>query len=155
MERELFEDSGTRRTVLLVTGQVALAARAHQVALMEGGQVREQGPPSKLLRPGSRYWHLLQDGGRQGTLGDGDKGTGSGDEGQQEPGMRMVQARMETSGDGELGSTEQTRSWGGDTGSQDGDTESWDGDTRARDGDTKGRGIGGDTTIPWDGDSRS
>lgn len=135
MERELFEDSGTRRTVLLVTGQVALAARAHQVALMEGGQVREQGPPSKLLRPGSRYWHLLQDGGRQGTLGDGDKGTGSGDEGQQEPGMRTVQARMETSGDG--------------------DTESWDGDTRARDGDTKGRGIGGDTTIPWDGDTRS
>nr|XP_038028428.1 LOW QUALITY PROTEIN: antigen peptide transporter 1 [Anas platyrhynchos] len=149
VERELFEDSGTRRTVLLVTGQVALAARAHQVALMEGGQVCEQGPPSKLLRPGSRYWHLLQDGGRQGTLGDGDKGTGSGDEGQQEPGMGTVQARMETSGDGD------TRSWDGDTGSQDGDTESWDGDMRARDGDTKGRGIGGDTTTPWDGDTRS
>uniref|UniRef100_A0A8B9E6N1 Antigen peptide transporter 1 n=1 Tax=Anser cygnoides TaxID=8845 RepID=A0A8B9E6N1_ANSCY len=110
VEQELFEASGTRRTVLLVTGQVALAARAHQVALLEGGQVREQGPPSKLLRPGSRYWHLLQDGGRQGTPGDGDKGTGSGDEGQQEPGMGTVQARMETSGDGDTGS------WDGDTG---------------------------------------
>lgn len=69
--------------------------------------------------------------------------------GQQEPGMGTVQARMETSGDGD------TRSWDGDTGSQDGDTESWDGDMRARDGDTKGRGIGGDTTTPWDGDTRS
>ncbi|NXK49277.1 TAP1 protein, partial [Chauna torquata] len=81
VERELFEAGGARRMVLLVTGQMALAARAHWVAVLEGGQVHEQGPPSELLRPGSRYWHLLQDGGQWGTPRDGDKGSGSGDEG--------------------------------------------------------------------------
>uniref|UniRef100_A0A8B9SNW1 Transporter 1, ATP binding cassette subfamily B member n=1 Tax=Anas platyrhynchos TaxID=8839 RepID=A0A8B9SNW1_ANAPL len=58
VERELFEDSGTRRTVLLVTGQVALAARAHQVALMEGGQLlfllqHRWGSPGAAATPAS------------------------------------------------------------------------------------------------------
>ncbi|XP_075268331.1 antigen peptide transporter 1 isoform X3 [Opisthocomus hoazin] len=60
VEQEIFGASGARRAVLLVTGQVALAMQAQRVAVLEGGRLHELGSPEELLRPGSRYWSLLQ-----------------------------------------------------------------------------------------------
>ncbi|NXT37267.1 TAP1 protein, partial [Pelecanoides urinatrix] len=74
VEQEIFGASGAGRAVLLVTGQVALARRAQRVAVLEGGRLHELGSPEELLRPGSRYWRLLQGGGQGGTAGDGDTG---------------------------------------------------------------------------------
>ncbi|KAF1550462.1 Antigen peptide transporter 1, partial [Eudyptes schlegeli] len=69
VEQEIFGASGAGRAVLLVTGQVALAMRAQRVAVLEGGRLHELGSPGELLRPGSRYRHLLQGGGQGGTAG--------------------------------------------------------------------------------------
>ncbi|XP_021269147.1 antigen peptide transporter 1 [Numida meleagris] len=80
VEQEILAAEGTGRAVLLVTGRAALAARAQRVAVLEGGEVREQGPPHEVLHPGSRAWQLLQDRGQQGAAGD----RGSGEEGQQD-----------------------------------------------------------------------
>ncbi|XP_054663687.1 antigen peptide transporter 1 isoform X3 [Grus americana] len=51
VEQEIFRASRTRRAVLLVTGQVALAMRAQRVAVLEGGRLHELGSPGELLRP--------------------------------------------------------------------------------------------------------
>ncbi|PKU29070.1 antigen peptide transporter 2 [Limosa lapponica baueri] len=74
VEQEIFGASRAGRVVLLVTGKVALAARAQRVAVLEGGRLHELESPEELLRPGSRYWQLLQGGGQGGTTGDGDTG---------------------------------------------------------------------------------
>ncbi|XP_061875885.1 LOW QUALITY PROTEIN: antigen peptide transporter 1-like [Colius striatus] len=66
VEQELF---GAGRTVLLVTGQVALAMRAQRVAVLEGGRLHQLDSPGELLRPSSRYWKLLQGRGQGDTLG--------------------------------------------------------------------------------------
>ncbi|NXK22949.1 TAP1 protein, partial [Arenaria interpres] len=79
VEQEIFGASSAGRAVLLVTGKVALAARAQRVAVLEGGRLHELESPGELLCPSSRYWHLLQGGGQGGTTGDGD--TGKEDEG--------------------------------------------------------------------------
>lgn len=63
---------GSGRAVLMVTGRAALAAWAQKVVVMEGGEVRQQGPPHEVLRPGS----LLRDWGQQGAPGEGDRGSG-------------------------------------------------------------------------------
>ncbi|OXB74420.1 UNVERIFIED_CONTAM: hypothetical protein H355_002485 [Colinus virginianus] len=72
VEQEILAAAGSGRAVLLLTGRVALAARAQRVAVLEGGEVREQGPPHEVLRPGSRTWQLMQDREQQGAPGDGD-----------------------------------------------------------------------------------
>ncbi|NXP53074.1 TAP1 protein, partial [Heliornis fulica] len=77
VEQEIFRASRSRRAVLLVTGQVALAMRAQRVAVLEGGRLHELGSPGELLHPNSRYWNLLWGGGQGGTLGDtGKEGEG-------------------------------------------------------------------------------
>ncbi|NXW82265.1 TAP1 protein, partial [Alopecoenas beccarii] len=75
VEQELFGACGAGCTVLLVTGQAALAMRAQRVAVLDGGRLHELGSPGELLCPGSRCWRLLQGGGQGGTAGDGDMGT--------------------------------------------------------------------------------
>ncbi|KAM9211354.1 antigen peptide transporter 1-like [Leptosomus discolor] len=122
VEQEIFGAGGARRTVLLVTGQVALAMRAQRVAVLEGGQLHELESPGELLRPGSRYRHLLQGEGQGGTAGDGD--TGKEGEGEQEAGMG-------TPRDGD------TTKQDGDTGDRDGDTKRRHGGSRSRGGDTE------------------
>lgn len=59
--------------MLLVTGQVALALQAQRVAVLEEGQLHELESPEELLRPGSRYWHLLQHRGQGETAESGEK----------------------------------------------------------------------------------
>ncbi|XP_029862682.1 antigen peptide transporter 1 isoform X3 [Aquila chrysaetos chrysaetos] len=135
VEQEIFGAARAGRAVLLVTGQVALAMRAQRVAVLEGGRLHELESPKELLRPGSRYWCLLQGGGQMGTAGDGD--TGKEGDGQQELGMGTADARMGTPRDGDHGSQDgDTGDRDGDSGSQDGDTKRWDGDTKSMDGDT-------------------
>ncbi|XP_072213881.1 antigen peptide transporter 1-like isoform X2 [Excalfactoria chinensis] len=75
VEQEMLAARGTGRAVLMVTGRAALAARAQRVAVLEGGEVRQQGPPDEVLRPGSRTWNLLQDWGQEGATGEGDRGS--------------------------------------------------------------------------------
>lgn len=128
MEQEIFGAARAGRAVLLVTGQAALARRAQRVAVLEGGRLHELESPKELLRPGSRYWCLLQGGGQGGTAGDGDMGK-EGD-GQQELGMETPREGESGSQDGDTGDRD------GDSGSQDGDTKRWDGDAKSRDGDT-------------------
>ncbi|KAM6364612.1 antigen peptide transporter 1 isoform 2-T2 [Pluvialis apricaria] len=99
VEQEIFGASGAGRAVLLVTGKVALAMRAQRVAILEGGQLHELESPEELLRPGSRYWHLLQGGGQGGTAGDGDMGKEDG-MGTPGAGMGTPQTRMGTLIDG-------------------------------------------------------
>ncbi|KAM6100786.1 LOW QUALITY PROTEIN: antigen peptide transporter 1 [Pterocles gutturalis] len=70
-----FGASRAGRTVLLVTGQVALAMRAQRVAVLDGGRLHELGSPGELP-PGSRYWHLLQGRGQGQTAGNRDIGKG-------------------------------------------------------------------------------
>ena len=116
--------------MLLVTGQVALATRAQRVAVLEGGRLHELESPGELLRPGSRYWRLLQGGGQRGTVGN------------------------EGEGQQELGTPRD-----GDSENMDGDTETWDVATRIRDGDTGSckrdtRNRGGDSKSRG-GDSKS
>ncbi|XP_048785961.1 antigen peptide transporter 1 [Lagopus muta] len=79
VEQEILAARGSGRAVLMVTGRAALAVRAQRVAVLDGGEVRQQGPPHEVLHPGSPTWHLLQDWGQQGAPGEGDRG--SGDEG--------------------------------------------------------------------------
>nr|AFH75309.1 TAP1 [Lyrurus tetrix] len=79
VEQEILAARGSGCAVLMVTGRAALAARAQRVAVLDGGEVRQQGPPHEVLHPGSPTWHLLQDWGQQGAPGKGDRG--SGDEG--------------------------------------------------------------------------
>ncbi|XP_052525900.1 antigen peptide transporter 1 isoform X2 [Tympanuchus pallidicinctus] len=79
VEQEILAARGSGRAVLMVTGRAALAARAQRVAVLDGGEVRQQGPPHEVLHPGSPTWHLLQDWGQQGAPRKGDRG--SGDEG--------------------------------------------------------------------------
>ena len=55
--------------MLMVTGRAALAARAQRVVVLEGGEVRQEGPPHEVLRPGS----LLRDWGQQGAPGEGEQ----------------------------------------------------------------------------------
>ncbi|NXL40582.1 TAP1 protein, partial [Glaucidium brasilianum] len=74
VEQEIFGASRAGRAVLLVTGQVALATRAQRVAVLERGRLHELGSPGELLRPGSRYWHLLQGGEQWGTAGNEGEG---------------------------------------------------------------------------------
>ncbi|XP_074710462.1 antigen peptide transporter 1-like isoform X1 [Strix uralensis] len=130
VEQEIFGASGAGRAVLLVTGQVALATRAQRVAVLEGGRLHELESPGELLRPGSRYWRLLQGGGQRGTVGN------------------------EGEGQQELGTPRD-----GDSENMDGDTETWDVATRIRDGDTGSckrdtRNRGGDSESRG-GDSKS
>ncbi|XP_065610057.1 antigen peptide transporter 1 isoform X2 [Cyrtonyx montezumae] len=73
VEQEILAATGTGRAVLLLTGRVAVAARAQRVAVLEGGELREQGPPHEVLRPGSRTWQMMQDLEKHGALGDGDR----------------------------------------------------------------------------------
>ncbi|KAM9592034.1 antigen peptide transporter 1 isoform 3-T3 [Morphnus guianensis] len=135
VEQEIFGAARAGRAVLLVTGQVALAVRAQRVAVLEGGRLHELESPKELLRPGSRYWCLLQGGGQGGTVGDGD--TGKEGDGQRELGMGTADARMGTARDGDSGSQDgDTGDRDEDSGTQDGDTEGRDGDTKSRDGDT-------------------
>ncbi|XP_052630890.1 antigen peptide transporter 1 isoform X2 [Harpia harpyja] len=131
VEQEIFGAARAGRAVLLVTGQVALAMRAQRVAVLEGGRLHELESPKELLRPGSRYWCLLQGGGQGGTAGDGD--TGKEGDGQRELGMWTARDGDSGSQDGDTGDRD------GDSGSQDGDTERRDGDTKSRDGDTTNR----------------
>lgn len=72
MEQEILAAKGSGRAVLMVTGRAALAARAQRVVVLEGGEVRQEGPPHEVLRPGS----LLRDWGQQGAPGEGDRGSG-------------------------------------------------------------------------------
>ncbi|XP_074786733.1 antigen peptide transporter 1 isoform X2 [Athene noctua] len=129
VEQEIFGASGAGRAVLLVTGQVALATRAQRVAVLEGGRLHELGSPGELLRPGSRYWHLLQGGGQRGTAGN--EG-----EGQQELGTPMEGDSENTGGDKETWDVA-TRLGVGDTGSCNGDRRSRGGDSESRCGDRK------------------
>ncbi|NWR63957.1 TAP1 protein, partial [Bucorvus abyssinicus] len=73
VEQEIFGASRARRTVLLLTGQVALALLAQRVAVLDEGQLHELESPVELLRPGSRYWHLLQHRGHGGTAESGEE----------------------------------------------------------------------------------
>ncbi|KAM8985851.1 antigen peptide transporter 1 [Ara ararauna] len=97
------------RSVLLVTGRVALALQAQRVAVLAGGRLRELRNPMELLRPENRCWE---------TPGDGDSGRWDGDSGDK---------------DGDSGR------WDGDSGDRDGDTGRWDGDSGDRDGDSGDR----------------
>lgn len=72
MEQEILAAKGSGRAVLMVTGRAALAARAQRVVVLEGGEVRQEGPPHEVLRPGS----LLRDWGQQGAPGEGDRRSG-------------------------------------------------------------------------------
>nr|BAG69328.1 transporter associated with antigen processing 1 [Gallus gallus]BAJ53024.1 transporter associated with antigen processing 1 [Gallus gallus] len=72
VEQEILAAKGSGRAVLMVTGRAALAARAQRVVVLEGGEVRQEGPPHEVLRPGS----LLRDWGQQGAPGEGDRGSG-------------------------------------------------------------------------------
>uniref|UniRef100_A0A8C3PVF2 Transporter 1, ATP binding cassette subfamily B member n=1 Tax=Chrysolophus pictus TaxID=9089 RepID=A0A8C3PVF2_CHRPC len=75
VEQEILAARGSGRAVLMVTGRAALAAQAQWVAVLEGGEVRQQGPPHEVLCPGSHTWHLLQDWEQQGAPGEGDRGS--------------------------------------------------------------------------------
>ncbi|XP_030331220.1 antigen peptide transporter 1 [Strigops habroptila] len=72
------------RSVLLVTGRVALALRAQRVAVLAGGRLRELGNPTELLRPENRCWEPPEDGDTADQDGDterwdGDTGSRDGD----------------------------------------------------------------------------
>ncbi|XP_069738061.1 antigen peptide transporter 1 [Phaenicophaeus curvirostris] len=119
VEQELFGAAGSGRSVLLVTGQVALAARAPRVAVLEGGRLRELEDPKELLRPGTRSWRLLQAGRHGGAEGDAGRGTprdGDSEDMDGDGGSRNGDIRTRD-GDARSRNEEST--------SQDGDTEGW------------------------------
>ncbi|XP_042746730.1 antigen peptide transporter 1 [Lagopus leucura] len=51
VEQEILAARGSGRAVLMVTGRAALAARAQRVAVLDGGEVRQQGPPPRGAAP--------------------------------------------------------------------------------------------------------
>ena len=48
-------DSGTPRTLVLITNRIAAARRAHDVVVLDGGKVAERGTHAELLKRGGLY----------------------------------------------------------------------------------------------------
>jgi ABC-type multidrug transport system fused ATPase/permease subunit len=57
--QESVERLAGRRTIIVIGHRLSTVRRADRVVVLEGGRIVEEGPPDKLLQPGSRCYELF------------------------------------------------------------------------------------------------